>query len=140
MESAHTRQTLQRSIVLETVRLLNHPTAEEVYEAVHSEYPGISKGTVYRNLNLLSGRHSILHIPNPYGADHYDHTVKDHYHLTCRVCGKVFDVDFPYFSEIESMIKDKRGFAVEHHDIVFTGICPECKKNNQNRADDPAKS
>ena len=49
------RNTLQRRLVLETVRRMrNHPTAEEIYLAIAAENPLISKATVYRNLKLLS--------------------------------------------------------------------------------------
>ena len=49
------RNTLQRRLVLETVRRMrNHPTAEEIYLAIAAENPLISEATVYRNLKLLS--------------------------------------------------------------------------------------
>ena len=48
------RNTIQRQLVIAAVRFLaNHPTAEEVYDRITMEYPDISKGTVYRNLNSL---------------------------------------------------------------------------------------
>ncbi len=31
----------------------NHPTAEEIYMSLKLRNPNISRGTVYRNLNLL---------------------------------------------------------------------------------------
>lgn len=48
------RNTIQRQLVIAAVRFLaDHPTAEEVYDRITMEYPDISKGTVYRNLNSL---------------------------------------------------------------------------------------
>ena len=48
------RNTIQRQLVIAAVRFLaDHPTADEVYERITMEYPDISKGTVYRNLNSL---------------------------------------------------------------------------------------
>ena len=48
------RNTIQRQLVISAVRSLsNHPTAEEVYNRIVLDYPDISKGTVYRNLNSL---------------------------------------------------------------------------------------
>ena len=31
----------------------DHPTAEVIYASIREQYPNISLGTVYRNLNLL---------------------------------------------------------------------------------------
>jgi Fur family ferric uptake transcriptional regulator/Fur family peroxide stress response transcriptional regulator len=32
-----------------------------------------------------------------------------------------------YITDIEKSIKDTHGFVFTGHDIVFKGICPECK-------------
>ena len=39
-----------------------HPTADTVYMHVKQEYPNISLGTVYRNLNLLADLGEVLRI------------------------------------------------------------------------------
>lgn len=57
------RNTKQRKLVLDAVRQsYNHPTADEIYNAVREQDDKISRGTVYRNLNLLAdaGRFSLL--------------------------------------------------------------------------------
>lgn len=49
------RNTKQRKLVLDAVRQsYNHPTADEIYDAVREQDDKISRGTVYRNLNLLA--------------------------------------------------------------------------------------
>ena len=54
------RNTIQRQLVLDTVRSMhNHPDAEQVYSEIVKEHPHISKATVYRNLNLLSEQGQI---------------------------------------------------------------------------------
>lgn len=48
------RNTRQRQLVLDEVRSRrDHPTAEQIFQNVHALDPHISRGTVYRNLNLL---------------------------------------------------------------------------------------
>ena len=42
--------------------MLNHPTAEDVFEYIHCEYPSISKATVYRILNRMSDDGEIIHL------------------------------------------------------------------------------
>lgn len=122
------RNTLQRKLVLETVRnMTNHPDAEMVYDEVSKINPMVSKATVYRNLKLLAKQGHILHIPIPDGADCFDFNCSPHYHIKCRKCSRVFDVDMPYQENLYRNIKSYRGFVIETHQIVFSGLCPDCK-------------
>ncbi|MBO5227249.1 MAG: transcriptional repressor [Ruminococcus sp.] len=122
------RNTLQRRIVLETVQnMTNHPDADTVYEKISKEHPLVSKATVYRNLKILAKQGLILHIPMLDGADCFDFNCLPHYHIKCRKCGGVFDVDLPYQKDICSKINRKRGFIIESHQIVFSGVCPDCQ-------------
>lgn len=123
------RNTVQRALVLEAVKELQcHATADEVYNTIVEKYPDISRGTVYRNLNLLSENGDIRKREIPGGADRYDHLCGDHYHAHCSKCGRVFDVDMEFIADLEKHIKDTHGFAFTGHDIVFKCICPECNR------------
>ena len=123
------RNTIQRTLVLEAVNALQcHATADEVYEAIVKEHPTVSKATVYRNLNLLSEMGEIRKMEIPGGPDRFDHRCHDHCHVCCEKCGRVFDVDMEFVSGLEKGIRDDRGFAFTGYDILFRGICPECRK------------
>lgn len=105
------RSTIQRSLVLEAVKELRcHVTADEVYDAVVTKHPDISKGTVYRNLKLLSDMGEIRKMGMPSGADRYDHLCHDHYHARCEKCGQIFDLDMEFMADLEKSTKDTRGF------------------------------
>lgn len=125
---AETRNTIQRDLVLQAVlELKNHPTPDEVYEHIRKKHPTISKGTVYRNLNVLVNKGLLLKVDVPNSANRVDHTLKSHYHIRCRVCGRVYDMDMPDITdEIKKKIHDTNGFKVENYDLVFSGVCPEC--------------
>lgn len=124
------RNTLQRKLILETVRMLkNHPTADEVYSVIVKDYPNISRTTVYRGLRELCEAGQLKHIELPGGADHYDHTCHEHYHIRCSICGHVEDVEMDYISNLVDQIKSDHGYLISDHDIVFKGICPNCQKN-----------
>ena len=122
-----TRNTIQRSIIFDTVRSMRHPTADDVYTALHDKYPTISRGTVYRNLNLLTDQGKISSLNVVAGADRFDSILTSHGHIECKICGKIVDAEIPSLSSWEPQIKDTHGFEIEGHQIVFTGICPECK-------------
>ena len=58
------RYSKQRELVLQKVeQLCDHPTAEEIFDLAARECPGLSLGTVYRNLNSLVL--SLIHISEP---------------------------------------------------------------------------
>lgn len=123
------RQTIQSALVLETVKKLRcHASADEIYTEIVKDYPTISKGTVYRNLQRLCAMGEIRKREIPGGVDRFDHLCHDHYHVRCERCGRVFDVDMAYIPGLERAVKDTHGFAFTGHDIIFTGICAECQR------------
>ena len=76
------RNTRQRKLVLDAVRQsYNHPTADEIYNAVREQDDKISRGTVYRNLNLLADAGEILSIKTP-GGSRFDRTIEPHAHTS----------------------------------------------------------
>lgn len=122
------RNTIQRALVLEAVNKLKcHATADEIYQEVAGGHPNISKGTVYRNLHQLAESGEIRKLEVPGGADRFDHRCSDHYHVRCLKCGRVFDVDMEYIGDLEKGIRDPHGFVFSGHDLMFKGICPDCK-------------
>jgi len=125
------RNSQQRTLILSLMDgNKSHPTADEIYEAARKVDAHISRGTVYRNLNLLSENGSILRIEVPDGAAHFDSTLEDHYHFYCIKCNKVTDAPALETDAIlgaENQLKE-RGYKSITHTILFQGICPECSK------------
>lgn len=121
------RQTKQRQLVYDNVASrCDHPTVDMIYEAVRKKDKNISKGTVYRNLNILSDIGKINHVEVP-GGDRFDSTVFPHYHIHCVRCGKVEDVDMKYDYQSDKKIASKSGYEIKGHNIVYEGLCPKCK-------------
>lgn len=129
VETKPLRNTRQRQLVLELVRGCgNHPTADEIYELAREKDPRISKGTVYRNLNLLDQLGELKKLPMPVGPDHYDFNLGNHYHFICRNCNRVVDAEIPYMDSINSNVVDTEGYLTEWHRLILVGLCPECRK------------
>ena len=123
--------TIQRSLVLDSVnRLKSHATADEVYAEVAATHPNISKATVYRNLNLLSEMGMIRKLEIPGGADRFDHICKEHCHVKCEKCGRVFDIEIPYIDGLDNRVENRNGFELTGYDILFRGICPGCRASS----------
>ena len=124
-----TRNTVQRQIVLQTVlRMHDHPTADTVYAAVAAEHPSISKATADRNPNQLVIQGDIRRVPVPNGADRYDFNTSEHYHVRCTHCGQVYDVHRPNIDNLLDKVEDASGVEVQRYDILFEGVCQNCKQ------------
>ena len=121
------RDTVQRSIILETVKHIHsHPTADEVYKAVLEENPTIGRATVYRNLNKLCEEGVLKKREIPNDADHFDMNCSNHYHGKCVKCGKIFDIEMDYIPEIEKYLNKETDFKIAEYDITFKGYCKDC--------------
>lgn len=107
-----------------------HPTADTVYMHVREEYPNISLGTVYRNLNLLADMGEALKITTPNGGDRFDGRTDPHYHVICNQCGKVYDLELSesHIEKINQLANDHFDGRIDSHTIIFDGICPDCLK------------
>lgn len=121
------RLTNQRRIILEELQAVtSHPTADEVYGMVRQKMPRISLGTVYRNLEVLSGLGLVRKLENGGGQKRFDGDVSPHHHIRCEMCGKVGDIfDAPDISGIEHGLTTD--FLITDVALEFSGICPQCQ-------------
>ncbi len=118
------RNTKQKACIFKTVQELCHPTAQDIYLSVKNMCPTISMGTVYRILGSLVKNNQLTQIQVPGHADCYDWNNTKHYHLICKKCGKICDIDTPYIPQLNQV--STNGYLIEAHTILFSGICPHC--------------
>lgn len=122
------RNSRQRQMILDAVsKRHDHPTADEIYLDVRAKDEKISRGTVYRNLGVLTENGEISNVKLP-AADRYDCRKDYHYHLLCTRCGRVFDAPEEYHKEFDEKAAEDTGFLIKRHRVVFEGVCPECRK------------
>lgn len=105
-----------------------HPTADTVYTHVKKDFPNISLGTVYRNLNLLTELGEALKISTPDGGDRFDGVTTSHCHFFCKECGSVIDIDMAEDGYIDEMAGKNFDGQIENHSIMFFGKCAKCRK------------
>ena len=58
----------------------------------------------------------------------YDYNVSRHYHVHCRCCGRVADLDMPVEFPIPVSPKDACGFLLEDFRVEYSGVCPRCRE------------
>ena len=103
-----------------------HPTADWVYARLKPEFPDLSLGTVYRNLNILVEMGLITRIDNGSSFDRYDARREPHHHFVCEKCGSILDLALPVDAGLEDRISRQTGLTIKRHKIDFFGICTQC--------------
>ena len=122
------RQTKQKRIIYDALKALDHPTATEVYGYVHGRYPSISRATVFRVLGGFAETGKALELRMAGTDVRYDYNVSRHYHVHCRCCGRVADLDMPAEFPIPVSPKDACGFLLEDFWVEYSGVCPRCRE------------
>ena len=134
------RITIARKVILDILSKTNeHLSAEDIFFAVHKEYPNIGLTTIYRTLELLvqmglihrfdfgDGRARYELAEGPKGKQH-------HHHLICTKCGRVIDYTDFIDEEIDLLKRTEKGlskkynFDITEHLIQFYGICDRCRR------------
>lgn len=127
-----TKYSKRRELILKAVKDNPvHPTADFIYHKLNGEIPGLSLGTVYRNLNILAEEKLIHKVKMAEGPDRFDGALDLHYHLICKSCGKLVDIDTSAMDGIEQKVSFDTGHQIEGYDIVFEGICQDCLKEQE---------
>lgn len=118
---------MQRLAILEFLEGTKaHPTADEVYIALHKTYPTIARATVYNTLEALTKAGAILQLTMDQGAARYDADTGPHVHFRCRVCERVYDIDA---HQQRCLGKDVEGHQIEAIRTYAFGVCASCREN-----------
>ena len=123
------KPSVQRIAIMDyLLKHRTHPCIDEIYMALCSEIPTLSKTTVYNTLKLFveHGAAKMLTIDERNACFDADTTM--HAHFQCKACGKIYDIQL---EEITSAIKllEKEGYAVEEAHRYYKGICPHCAES-----------
>ena len=121
------RNTIQKQLILQAIsHRRDHPTAEQIYQAIKQAHPTVGRGTVYRNLNLLAEQGRISKLIVMDGAGRFDPNTNGHYHLHCKICCTFIDLDADYSTDLDEKIRNLYGIHIDSHQAVFMGVCPNC--------------
>lgn len=122
------RQSKKRDAMLALLRQTDcHPPADWVYHQLRAEYPNLSLGTVYRNLNHLCQRNLIRRVGTVNGQERYDGVMEPHSHFICNRCGAILDL--PEHSPGRDWLDAagvQYGFQAEGCELIVRGLCRDC--------------
>lgn len=107
-----------------------HPTADMVYTNIRKQYPNISLGTVYRNLNLLVDQGDIIKFTTGDSSDRFDGNTQRHYHFLCTKCSEISDIfmDNDFIDMVNKTASSQFNGEVSGHNTLFYGLCNECQE------------
>jgi Fur family peroxide stress response transcriptional regulator len=124
--------TTQRRTVLEVLlHRSDHPTADQIYEAVQERSPQISRRTVYRVLDTLAELGLIRRVHHPGASARYDAKTQRHHHLVCVQCNKIVDWESAELDKLSLPTGKPHGFDVCDFSVQLMGMCPQCRKRKK---------
>lgn len=132
LKNNHLRITAQRHIILAYLAShITHPTVEMIKSDLNRKLPNLGSATIYNTLNTFVDHGIVIEIQNGDGSTHYDYFEHHHYHAICDNCGKITDIAFTDFVNIENTLQQQAetlsGYKISSNSISVHGLCPECQ-------------
>jgi Fur family transcriptional regulator, peroxide stress response regulator len=122
LEAKGLRPTSQRVVILDYLQhIFNHPTAEEVFEAVQEKLPvKLSKATLYNTLNSLVEVGLVKTVSVEAGKIRYDANIEAHHHFVDTSTGVIHDIPWEKVSELCESLGS--GYQIQDYSITFFGL------------------
>jgi Fur family peroxide stress response transcriptional regulator len=125
------RLTPQRMAILRTVvGDPSHPTAEQIHQAIVSDFPMLSLATVYKTVNMLKEMEEIAELTVD-GCGHYDRNTAPHPHLICEVCRAIIDLPSETLVEVLPSELEDMAFQPVRYNVEIYGLCPRCQEQKK---------
>ena len=99
---------------------------DELHEDVVQSLGAADYSTVFRAVTSMERDGLIKRIDLGDGKVHYELAEGHHDHIRCNSCGRVVEVPGCVLEDAERSVRSSTGFAVTSHQLLFTGMCPEC--------------
>ena len=122
------KRSRQRELILQLLQNTGkHPAADWIYNQLKGDFPNLSMGTVYRNLNILIEQGLVKKIDFGSTFDRFEANTKPHYHFICESCGAIIDLEMPIDESLNERIRNETSYDVYRHKIEYFGVCGSCK-------------
>lgn len=102
LSDAGLKATHQRIVIYQaTYKMNHHPTAEDIFKAIHKQNPSISMGTVYKTLETFVEENLLEKVFTREGHMRYETKTDNHGHIYCANTDEILDY---YDSELDELI------------------------------------
>ncbi len=122
----------RRAIVEQFACDPTHPTAQELFDRLHRDFPSMSFATVYNTLDALTTANLAGTLRIDGHAARFDPNRLPHNHAVCDSCGRIVDIPAESLApsaEAEASVRDTAdGFHVRTVEQVYRGICGACAR------------
>jgi Fur family peroxide stress response transcriptional regulator len=119
------KATSQRLVIYQCLlEASNHPTAEEIFDAIKTQNPSISLGTVYKTLDTLVAAGLAKKVQTVNDVFRFDGKVHNHSHLYCTKTNKIIDFEDEELHELlENYFQKKQlsNFKIQDFQVQITG-------------------
>ncbi len=79
-------------VIFEAVAgMTHHPTADQIFDAIHGDNPSISLGTVYKTLDTFVENGILKKVSTTNGQMRYDPRTDNHGHIYCSNTNEIID-------------------------------------------------
>ncbi len=124
----HLKVTPQRTAVFKALAAAeNHPSADEIFQKIHAEFPHISFDTVNRTL-LTFAEIGIVDLAEGHGTPRrFDTNLMPHHHFFCIKCGQLTDFHCREYDDLDIPEEIRKKFSITSKRMVLKGICDKCR-------------
>ena len=125
------RSTHQKKIIYDyIVNSKLHPSINQIYNDLIDQGENIGLATCYRNLKNLLKEGKVIQIMTIDNVAHYDYVKDDHFHLVCKHCNKIIDMNAEsiVINNDESNLKK---FKADIKNLIIYGTCNKCQEKGK---------
>ncbi len=109
-------------------------TVAEMASMLSQSGSEIGIATVYRAVHRLEEEGVIVRsvkgsgLKATYRYSGADSAVRSIHRVFCTACGRICDLNFKFTDKLEKSVSDATGYTINDHQILFYGLCSDCKK------------